>query len=131
MGIGENAEPIHIHFDKLRLLPSAILSERLDTAATNRGRKERKPAVRACKVMCSYFSAAMLSPADRGHLQFELFRQYDIRRYLRHRFPRSTPKKAFFERVVCLKDSQYIHKKQHRRGHQDEAVPRTEDDAGC
>ncbi|XGW05285.1 hypothetical protein V3C99_016006 [Haemonchus contortus] len=71
--IGENAEPIRIQFDMLRIVPNCISDERIDTKTTRgkRGRKKSQEAMTVCKVTKARFSgASLLSPLDRGHLLF-------------------------------------------------------------
>lgn len=47
--IGECAEPIRVQFDPLRVIPSSISDDRIDTV-TSRGKRGRKP---ESKVKCA------------------------------------------------------------------------------
>ncbi|VDK52496.1 unnamed protein product, partial [Cylicostephanus goldi] len=68
--IGENTEPIRVQLDALRVVPSTISDDRIDTV-TSRGKRGRKPKVCVKKVTNSIFSGAVLASKDqKGHLQF-------------------------------------------------------------
>ncbi|VDP37330.1 unnamed protein product [Heligmosomoides polygyrus] len=69
--IGSDVEPLGVQFDVLRVIPSCISDESIDTR-TKRGKMSKKNGRRrACSITASCFSGAtLLSPLEKGHLMF-------------------------------------------------------------